>query len=277
MTDVIEPKPIARLLIVDDETNTCHALKRAFDLLGYQADTALSAERAFALLRLRSYDVMLLDLRMPGMDGVQAMREVSQQYPDLKVIIMTAHASLQSAIAAVKAGAVDYLLKPQKIPDIQAAVEKALEKLRSEQQRKRLIHSIADAVRLLESDAAGDVLLPSETSRVHYIQFQDHAILLDLEKRQFVLQAEPPADDLRVELTSHEFALLSFMMQQPGKVFSSRELAMNTIGYSNISEKEAKAIIRPHITRLRKKIEPSPSSPSFVRTIRGKGYVFSIQ
>jgi two-component system KDP operon response regulator KdpE len=265
------PIPRARILVVEDESTTRKAIARALNLSGYQADEAASGEQALAKLSAAKYDLMLLDLRMPGMDGVEVMKRVQEPYPDLLIIVLTAHATVESAITAVQAGAVDYLLKPSTIQDIEAAISRALERRRERLRRQHLIHVIAEALDALQAEERQERAAPLDHPE-RFIQYGP--IALDQEKRLAVVSGGDAEGSLDAELTGNEAALLAYLMQHPETVFTSRELARHVLGYK-VSETEAQDIIRPHISRLRKKIEPDPSHPSLIRTIRGKGYLFS--
>ncbi len=237
----------AAILVVDDEPVPRMTVTRALNLMGYRADEAASGAEALRKLASRYYDLMLLDLRMPGPDGVEVMRQARGLSPDTLVIILTAHATLDSAIAAVRFGAVDYLLKPYSIRDTEAAIARAL--------RSR------DPVSEERQASVGRSLRRGR-------------LTLDLETRTASVSL-PDGGMLQAALTGNETALLSHLMQFPGTVFSCRDLARVPLGY-DVSEPEAEEIIRPHISRLRNKVEADPERPALIRTIRGKGYVLSI-
>ena len=236
----------ARILVVDDEAMPRMTITRALNLMGYKADEAASGAEALSKLAARFYDLMLLDLRMPGMDGVEVMRQANQLYPDTLVIILTAHATLESAIVAVRLGAVDYLLKPYSLRDTEAAIARALEKHR----------------RAHEAPSA-----PAERF------LQGGPVTLDIEKRLAIVSL-PDGRALEAELTGNEAALLMYLMQSPDTVYSCRDLARAPLGY-DVSEREAEDIVRPHISRLRNKVEVDPAQPTWIRTIRGRGYLFT--
>jgi DNA-binding response OmpR family regulator len=265
------PIPQARILVVEDEPTTRAAITRGLALMGYRVDEAASGSQALAKLSLLPYDLMLLDLRMPGMDGVEVMKWVEEAQPDLLVIVLTAHASLESAIAAVRAGAANYLLKPCSIRDIKVAVARALQRREKALYRQHLVGVIAEAVEALQVEEERD--MPVSPERL--VQFlRCGPITLDLEKNLAVVSGSDDAGSLNTELTASEAALLAYLMQHPDIVFSCRQLARTALGY-DVGEREAEDIVRPHISRLRKKIEPDPAHPRLVRTIRGKGYLFS--
>lgn len=122
----------ARILIVDDELIVRESLGNWFRDEGYIADVAESAKVALEKLAHDNWDVFLLDIRMPGIDGLELQRKINEAHPDATIIIMTAYASVESAVEAMKHGAYDYIIKPFDPDDLEHTVRKALE-------RKRLV------------------------------------------------------------------------------------------------------------------------------------------
>jgi len=118
-------KPI---LIVDDEKNIRLALSMSLEKLDLPVETAASGEEALEKLAQGGYELMLLDLRMPGMEGMEVLRRVSRELPDLKVIIITAYGSIDLAVEAMKLGAVDFLQKPFDAGQVREVVRRILEK-----------------------------------------------------------------------------------------------------------------------------------------------------
>ena len=118
-------KPI---LIVDDEKNIRLALSMSLETLDIPVETAASGEEALERLAQGGYGLMLLDLRMPGLDGMEVLRQVSQQRPEIKVIIITAYGSIDLAVEAMKLGAVDFLQKPFDAGQVREMVRRILEK-----------------------------------------------------------------------------------------------------------------------------------------------------
>ena len=142
-----------RLLIADDEEHTRSALVRAFQLKGYTCRGAADGQEALDILSREDYDLLLLDLRMPNIDGIQVMKTARERHPHLIVIILTAHASMESAITAVKAGAADYLTKPQSINDLEIAVQQALKNRAPDLKRKQLISFMQQTLDSLKNEA----------------------------------------------------------------------------------------------------------------------------
>lgn len=246
----------ARILVVDDEPTPRMAITEGLNLMGYQADEAASGEEALRRLAAQPYDLMLLDLRMPGLDGVEVMRRVRQIDTHLQVIVLTAYGSLESAIEAVRAGAADYLLKPCSLRDTEKAIAQALQKQIS-----------------AESSARGpDRSLEFEPSRRI---LRRGPVTLDCEKALVLVSGSGGAMSHAVQLTPSEAALLACLMQSPDTVRSCRALAHEALGYQ-VLEQEARELVRPHISRLRHKIEAVLPGPTLIRTVRSKGYLFSV-
>jgi DNA-binding NtrC family response regulator len=116
-----------RLLIVEDEDTLCKSLQRVFSKEGYEVDRADSAESAFKLLERNSYDLIITDIILPGISGIELMTKYRETNPAQKVIIITAYASLTTAVEALKAGASDFIIKPLMHDEMKRAVRRVLE------------------------------------------------------------------------------------------------------------------------------------------------------
>jgi DNA-binding NtrC family response regulator len=99
-------------MVVDDEETICVALSAWLTKEGYKVETALSGPEALAMMDQKQCDLYLVDFKMPGMDGLQLLAEIRKRQPDAAIIMITAHGSIQSAVEAMKRGAIDYLCKP---------------------------------------------------------------------------------------------------------------------------------------------------------------------
>ncbi len=117
-----------RLLIVEDEDTLCHSLARVLAKEGYEVDMAESAESAFKLLETKSYDLIITDVILPGISGIELLTKYRKQNPSQRVIIITAYASMTSAIESIKAGACDFIIKPLIHAEMKRAVRKVLDR-----------------------------------------------------------------------------------------------------------------------------------------------------
>ena len=126
---------IIRLLLVDDETRFVETLSKRLTARGFYVEGAYSGQQALEMLASRPFDVVLLDVRMPGMDGLDALRAIGKLQPLVKVILLSGNASINAAVEGMRLGAVDYLLKPADLDDILAKVDAAFEKKRLEEEQ----------------------------------------------------------------------------------------------------------------------------------------------
>jgi DNA-binding NtrC family response regulator len=117
-----------RLLIVEDEDTLCESLQRVFIREGYEVDIAGSAESAFTLLDSKSYDLIITDIILPGISGIELLAKYRRQNPSQKVIVITAYASLMTAVEAIKAGACDFIIKPLMHDEMKRVVRNALDR-----------------------------------------------------------------------------------------------------------------------------------------------------
>jgi len=132
------------ILIVDDDRNHAETSRDALEMVGYQCDVATSGESGLEKLRARQYDLVLTDLVMSDIDGMQILRRAQEINPFVGVIVFTGHGTIENAVEALKRGAVDYLVKPLNIESLRVRVEKALE-------RQKLLRVNRDLERRLES------------------------------------------------------------------------------------------------------------------------------
>ncbi len=117
-----------RLLIVEDEDTLCQSLQRVFIREGYEVDIAESAESAFTLLDVKSYDLIITDIILPGISGIELLAKYRKKNPSQRVIVITAYASLVTAVEAIKAGAHDFIIKPLMHDEMKRVVRNALDK-----------------------------------------------------------------------------------------------------------------------------------------------------
>ncbi len=116
------------VLIVDDEKNIRLTLSQALEVLNVETDTAANGEEALAKLKEKEFGLILLDLKMPGMDGMEVLRRVREFRPDIRVIILTAYGTIESAVEAMKLGAVDFIQKPFSPDEIRGLVSRVIDR-----------------------------------------------------------------------------------------------------------------------------------------------------
>ena len=167
--------PGRRVLIVDDEPRLRDMLTRSTREMGYEPAPARSAEQAAKVLEQETFDAMILDLNLPGMNGIEFLGEVRSQWPDLQVIILTGYGDLEAARKAIRLDAVDFLTKPCLLDDLEVALSRA-------QQRRRTLHQLA--IRAMEGFEEPNVDDSSTTTPPTLAQVEHRHILAALERNR---------------------------------------------------------------------------------------------
>jgi len=127
-----------KMMLVDDEERFLSTTKKLLAKKGYDAVTAASGAEALEKIRVQNIHVVILDVKMPGMDGNATLKEIKRQYPLTEVIMLTGHATMESAIDGLKSGAIDYLMKPADIEEIIQKAEEAFEKRQGLEEKIRV-------------------------------------------------------------------------------------------------------------------------------------------
>ncbi len=251
----------SRLLVVDDEAVIRSFLVRVLEREGHTVIAACNGAEALDVLKQTRIDLMLSDIRMDQMDGVELLKEARTLYPDLAILLLTGHATVDSAVAALRHGALNYLLKPVKNEEIVEAVSTALETRQHQQRRDQLEKLAAQFSSVIAGDSASfPVEADAQLNRV-----ECGGITLDL------TSYTAHKDGQRLNLTPTEFRLLVKLAQSPGMVFDYVELVRDACGYS-CARHEAQEIINAHIRNLRSKLNVEPGNPLYVESVRSVGY-----
>lgn len=254
------------IIIVDDEKTIRMVLGDAFTAEGYLVQTATSAEEAIEAFVQTRFDLALVDLRMPGtMNGLDLLKEIHRNYPHTIVIMLTAYASMDSAIQALREGAYDYLVKPTSISLIISTVERGLAKRRKEIRLLEILGEMESMVLELRREL-GTGASNEDDPAARFIQTSH--LTIDRQKRLVVRGDQP------ITLTETEFEILDFLAHNPDQVVTASELTKSVQGY-DLTDEAARPLIRVHIRRLRQKLEEDPDRPRFILNVRGKGYRFA--
>lgn len=229
------------ILVVDDEEGVRFFLQEALRRSGHQVVEAANGEEALDRLRETPFDLVLLDLKLGGaVDGLRVLEAVRWRWPQAMVIMLTAHGSLDSAVAAIREGVDHYLLKPVDAAQLRQAIEHVLER------REQL---------------AAASPLATEARMLRQGPFE-----VDLQTHEVTRDGQP------LELTPREFKLLVALMENAHRVLSPRELVRAVMDYEPEYVQEARQIIRWYVHTLRQKVEPDPAQPRYIINLRGVGY-----
>jgi len=268
----------SRILVVDDEGAIRYSVSKTLQRVGYRVDAVESAENALELLAEHTFDVVLTDIRMGGISGVELLSKIRDLYPDVSVILMTGYASLDTAVESLRLGAHDYLIKPSSSPDIRDSVKRGVERTQGMRRRRRLLSMIyASAEELTEEPdpSVSQISLAEAEERSRQMDTTPPAgSLAAMELGPLVLypgRYQISVGEKNIELTPTEFDLLLYLAAHRGRVVSCAELVREVRGYLT-DETEAREVIRPHVSNLRRKIKVNNENVDLIVNVRGVGY-----
>ena len=222
------------ILIVEDERALCDTIARSLRRLAYSVDCCYDGQSAAEMLAVERFDLVVLDLNLPGEDGMTVLRTLRERDRDTKVLILSARCEVADKVAGLDAGANDYLTKPFNILELKARVRALLRRAAGVQRSQ------------------GSLLTVGK-------------LTLNTEERVAIRDGEP------VELTAKEYDLIELLMRNPRRVYS-RENLMNVVwGYTYAGDYRT---VDVHIRRLREKLEENPAEPDHILTKWGVGYYF---
>lgn len=226
-----------KVLVVDDEKNIVKGIRFSLEQDGMEVDCAYDGEEALNMVHAREYDVVLLDLMLPKVDGLSVCQQI-REFSNVPVVMLTAKGDDMDKIMGLEYGADDYITKPFNILEVKARIKAIIRRTKKKEPEKQ-------PSRVVEK---GDLHLDCDSRRL-YIGGKE------------------------INLTAKEFDLLELFVCHPNKVYSREEL----LGYVWGNKAAAGGDVRTvdvHVRRLREKIEPSPSDPKYVHTKWGVGYYF---
>jgi len=222
-----------RVLVVDDEPNIRRIVTSYLRADGFEVTEAPDGEEALAVFSRVRPDLVVLDVMMPGRDGIEILREL-RRMSDVYVILLTARAEETDRVIGLSVGADDYVTKPFAAKELVARVKAVLRRSRHPSQEP----------------SAGDVV-------------EVGGLRVDAGRHEVTRDGEP------VTLTALEFDLLAALASQPGRVFSRRQLLERVWGWDHVGDER---VVDVHIRKLRRALGDDASDPRFVATVRGVGY-----
>jgi DNA-binding response OmpR family regulator len=235
--------PKARILVVDDEQDLVWALRHSLSDEGHEVLTAYDGMEALDVARHHRPDLIILDIVMPRLDGLQVCRRLRRDptRAAVPILFLTERSTIEARVKGLDEGGDDYLVKPFDLKELKARVRALLRRARSAPERGP---ETPDHAPLLVVDP---LALDLYTCQVHL-------------------------EEKTIQLTPTEFKLLRHLMTHPGEIFSSRQLLQQVWGYP--PRTGGPGTVRWHIKNLRDKIEPNPAHPVYIRTVPHHGYTF---
>ena len=224
-----------RVLVVDDEKMIVKGLKFSLMQDYSVVDCAYDGEEALECAKNNEYDIILLDIMLPKLDGLSVCQQI-REFSDVPIIMLTAKGDDMDKILGLEYGADDYITKPFNILEVKARIKAIMRRARSEHEEKEKAKTIE----------AGDLKLDCESRRV------------------FIAGKE-------INLTAKEFDVLELLVFNPNKVYSRENLLNIVWGYEYPGDVRT---VDVHVRRLREKIEANPSEPKYVHTKWGVGYYY---
>ena len=225
-----------KILIVEDNPEIADLVQMHLKDIHCDADIAADGAKGLQLFKQNSYELVILDLMLPVLDGLEVCKQLRAQDAFVPVIMLTSKSSELDRVLGLEIGADDYITKPFSIPELMARVKAQFRRLDA-------FHS------------------PQQQSRIQYGDLQ-----IDVDKHRVSLQ------DKNIELTAKEFDLLLHFASHPGRVYNRAELLDQVWGYSYEGYEHT---VNSHINRLRSKIETDPAKPQYIMTVWGVGYKFN--
>lgn len=230
---------MSRVLVVDDEPAIVTLLQYNLEQADYQVVTAIDGEQALQLAQNEHFDVILLDLMLPKLDGVEVTKRLRQEKIKTPIIMITAKTSEFDTVFGLELGADDYITKPFSPREVLARMKAVM----------RRYHEDAGPV----TTATNGHVIRIAGLRIDQYKFQ-------------VKRGDQPID-----LTPKEFELLLFFAKRPGKVWSREQLLEGVWGFDYSGQTR---MVDIHVSHLREKIEADPKHPQLLKTVRGFGYIF---
>jgi DNA-binding response OmpR family regulator len=255
----------ATILVVDDEAVVRRVLGDTLAQAGHRVRTVAGGEEALAALADEPADLILLDLQLGDADGVEIMRAAREHWPETQLIVLTAHGSMTSAIAAVRHDAADYLLKPIGVDALRARVAEVLERHRAGRRRQEHIRTLYEQLRVIVDDRPRATPAPQLARAAGGTVYNAGPLSVDVSRYLVRIGGRS------VDVTPAEFAILQSLARVPGAAVPCRQIVQSFQG-GVADEEEARQMLRPHIVRLRRKLEPDPARPIYIQSVRGVGY-----
>lgn len=258
------------ILIIDDDASVRQTLTRVLQRAGFIVSSAEDGKVALKRISSETYHLVYLDIRMPGMDGLEVLQEIRKIKPDLPVILLTAHASLQSALDALRLGAKDYLVKPIDPEVFVAQTRMILEEEMIDRRKKEIREQIAalrNELSALEQKSEKDENQPiSQLPQVEGDRFlKKGRAILDLRAQRATW------DDRVVSLPPTAFAYLVVLVRHSPKAVDYKTLVVEAQGY-DVDQAEARELAKYHIHVLRQTINVGSEESDHILNVRGIGY-----
>ena len=257
------------ILIIDDEPNLRRSLGLILQRAGYLITSASSAAEAIHLLQAGAYDLTFLDIKLPDQNGLQLLPQIRDLYPEMPILILTAHATLDTAIGAVRLGAKDYLLKPIDPENILARVADILKEAKPRRRREitTQLQSLLAELQSIDGKEVSTAPAEKTTPSVDPARFLKCGPLV-LDRHTHSVQFK----ECNTSLPPSTFDYLVTLVRHSPHPVTYEKLVHESQGYQHLSRAEAREISRWQMHEIRRLLEPDPRHPQIIITVRDLGY-----
>jgi DNA-binding response OmpR family regulator len=267
----------ARILVVDDEDGVRFFLQEALARDGHEVVAVDCGEAALQRIATETFDLALIDLKMPGIGGIEVLTSLRRRSPETAAIVLTAFGSLETAVEALRQGAHDYLFKPCKMADLRASVHTALVKQQRQNRQRVLLEELASALAASVKEIQATVEAPAERPAAALPRLETPAsegqqdrLVVDQIRHIITL------DGRQLDLSPTEFRLVAYLVEVAPRVVDAQELMRQVQGYE-CTPLEARELVRYHIYRIRQKVKLSGGNGDVIVTVRSIGYTVSMR
>jgi len=272
----IEQTIPAEILIVDYEEQTRYILERNLTRDGFVVTTTTSGFKTLTLVKQHTFDLILMDITLPDIGGLELLTTLHQQVPDTVIIVLTGNRSLQTSIKSLYHGAHDYLIKPCKPAHLWESIRSGLYERQQKLKQRQLLTQLDQLTQSISDLTNQEMVppLPDITTVTSYLpqspsRFIKHGrVMID------TLHHVITVDNNLLDVTTVEFDMLFYLITNTPRIISPIELVGEVLGYRN-SAQEAKHVTRQYIYRLRQKIKETAKRDDVIRTVRGHGYTIN--
>jgi len=228
-----------RVIIIEDNRDIAELLAMHLRDLSFEVDIVVNGASGLAKAEAIDYDLIVLDLMLPGLDGLEICKRLRSRPPYVPILMLTSKSSELDRVLGLEIGADDYVTKPFSIPELLARVKAILRRVENLKESRK--------------EAASEIIYAE-------------GLVIDPGRRKVKLHGKT------VDLTAREFDLLLHFAQHPGRVYTRSQLLDRVWGYGHEGYEHT---VNSHINRLRAKIEEDPAHPNFILTVWGVGYKFT--
>ncbi len=273
----------AKILVVDDEFALRLTISEILTNDGHEVTTAEDGKTALNIIAKQTFDLALLDLNLGGkLTGIDVLTTLKEQSLGTIAIMLTAYASMETAVEALRQGAHDYLFKPCSTVELRESIRQALLKRQQTLQQQTLLHKLEQNLRETLTEIRTNPVEQTPQQIVESLTnmikqgpdnsgrfLQGGGLILDFNRHVIILNGQ------LLKLTQTEFDLIAYLVDQAPQAITPKQLIYKALGF-DCNHKEASAMVRAHVYHIRQKIKETTGRTDVIDTVRGIGYSINL-